>query len=414
MYQILSMYHNLSFSNGLSLDSEHRYKGHIVMADLFRRTKRFLERITRNYYERKTPHIPSDFMLREFAAQTWHSKSYIRHMAFQSIEEIKKFLVTKAPRHFYYSSARYNQPEANDMELKGWRSADLVFDIDADHLPECTDKVIEIKIEASGEKTSLVDDECIERASLRALILKDVLVYELGIDERRIAIEFSGNRGFHVTAYLDDSNELAKSGSDVRRELVNYIKAVDLLDESLEPWRQLSIRRGRPSPIPPSPLSGGVRGRLARIMVRLAQQRGLTGIVARLYKFQSQKTTVLYDNALKDLEQEARELIGVEIDEQVTIDTSRLIRAPWSLNGKTMLPVMPLDEHMLVRFKLSVHISPFANMEPVRVRMLTNIPTSIRILGTRMSLKKDDRPKLDAPLALYLLSRGLAVIEQEV
>ncbi len=137
-------------------------------------------------------------------------------------------------------------------------------------------------------------------------------------------------------------------------------------------------------------------------------------MVTKLYKFQSQRILIPYDNELKDLEQEARELIGVEIDEQVTIDTSRLIRAPWSLNGKTMLPVMPLDEHVLVKFKLSTHISPFVNMEPVRVRMLTNIPTSIRILGTRMSLKKNDKPKLDAPLALYLLSKGLAVVEQGV
>ncbi len=380
------------------------------MTDPIRRTRRFLERVTRKYYEKKTPHIPSDFMLREFAAQTWYSKSYIRHIAFQGIDEIKKFLISKAPRHFYYSSARYNQPEASDMELKGWRSSDLVFDIDADHLPECVDKVVEIRVEASGEKTSLVDDECVERASLRALILRDILAYELGIDERRISIEFSGNRGFHVTAYLDDDDELAKSSSDVRRELVNYVKAVDLLEDTLEPWRQLSIRRGKTIPIPPLPSNGGARGRLARIMVRLAQQQGMVSIINKLYRYQ--RAPAPYDDELKEFEEKARELLGVEIDEQVTIDTSRLIRAPWSLNGKTMLPVVPLDERTLAKFKLSIHVSPFISMEPIRIRVLENVPANIKILGTRMRLRKGDKPKLEAPLALYLLSRGLAVIEQ--
>ncbi|BEP18110.1 DNA primase small subunit PriS [Pyrofollis japonicus] len=371
--------------------------------DVFVKTRRFLENITRTYYRKIMPIIPKDFMLREFAAQTWHGKSYIRHMSFHSIEEIRKFLIEKAPRHFYFSSARYNEPEAPSMDQKGWRSSDLVFDIDADHLPECKEKVVEINID--DEKVKLVDDECIEKAAFRAIILKDILVYELGIDKNSISVEFSGNRGFHVTAYLDDSHDLARSSSDVRREIVNYIKAVDIDEKTLMPWTKLSTR-SKPMPILPSFNEAGIRGRIARIMYRLAHQRKLKSIANKILL---QKDLSKYDEVFEELEHEARQYISVEIDEQVSIDVSRLIRAPLSLHGKSLLPVKPLSEEELEKFRMTPRLSPFINEEPIRVRILADIP-QIRILGNRIRFRKNDRPRLDAPLALYFLSKGLALL----
>ena len=372
------------------------------------RTRRFLERLTREYYEKHEPSAPPDFMLREFAAQTWTGRSYIRHLSFHSVTEIKKFLVEKAPRHFYYSSARYDQPGIDDMDAKGWRSADLVFDIDADHLPECSGMVIEVDTPV-GEKASFIDEKCIKFAALRCIVLWDILVEELGIEEKRLAIEFSGHRGFHVTAYLQDTDELARAGPDVRRELVNYIKAIGLSEDVLEPWRTLSLRRGKPSPLPPSIGLAGARGRLARIMYRLAEAAGHHDL-ARLLTSREPISYEEYQQLFADLEAKARELLGVEIDEQVTVDTRRLIRAPRSINGKTGLPVIPLELEKVYEFSISEQVSPFVNYDPIRVEVVADLPTSVTVLGNRIRLRRGDKPRLPAPVAVYLLSKGVAIV----
>ncbi|OWJ54025.1 DNA primase small subunit domain-containing protein [Pyrodictium delaneyi] len=372
------------------------------------KTRRYLENITRDYYRKRQPSVPPDFRLREFAAQTWTGRSYIRHLSFQSTTAIHKFLVEKAPRHFYYSSARYDQPGIDDMDAKGWRSADIVFDIDADHLPECSNMVVEVETPL-GEKASFIDEKCIRYAALRSIILRDILVEEIGIDEKKIVVEFSGNRGFHVTVYLQDTDELARAGPDVRRELVNYIKAVGLLDEILEPWRGLNLRKGRPSPVPPSIILAGARGRLARIMYRLAEASGRRDL-ARLLAGREPIDYAVYQKQFAELEVRARELLGVEIDEQVTVDTRRLIRAPWSINGKTGLLVVPVEYTSLYEFSISERLSPFTDLDPIRIEVIADVPSNITVLGNRIRLRRGDKPRLPAPVAVYLLSKGVAVV----
>ncbi|KSW11720.1 hypothetical protein CF15_02580 [Pyrodictium occultum] len=372
------------------------------------RTRRLLERLTREYYEKRDPSLPSDFALREFAAQTWTGKSYIRHLSFTSASQVKQFLVERAPRHFYYSSARYDQPGLDDMDAKGWRSADLVFDIDADHLPECSGMTVEVETPL-GEKTSFIDEKCIKPAALRSVLLYDILVDELGVEEKQVALEFSGHRGFHLTVYLRDSDELARAGQDIRRELVNYVKAVGLREEVLEPWRSLSLRRGRPSPIPPSIDLAGARGRLARVMYRLAEAAGRRDLARRLTG-RVQMSYEEYQKLFGELEARARELLGVEVDEQVTVDTRRLIRAPWSINGKTGLPVVPLSLDALYGFTLSESLSPFTSYDTLRIEIVADIPATVTVLGNRLRLRRGDKPRLPAPVAVYLLAKGVAVV----
>ncbi|ABM81458.1 DNA primase small subunit domain-containing protein [Hyperthermus butylicus] len=371
------------------------------------RTRRFLEHLTRKYYERARVKLPGDFSLREFALQTWTGKSYLRHLSFASTEAVHRLLVEKAPRHFYYSSARYDQPGADDMDAKGWRSADLTFDIDADHLPECSGSIVEVDGGIEG-KTSFIEEAlCMRAAALRAQILYDILVYELGFDKSRIAIEFSGHRGFHVTVYLDDFDDYAKAGSDVRREIVNYVKALGLRADVLEPWTMLQVRRGKPIPIPPNVQLAGARGRVARIIRRLALRDGAIDIVKAV---EGPSTT--YSEELREYEDKARQLIGVEIDEQVSVDVKRLIRVPYSINGKTGLLVKPVTVDELDEFVVDETLSPFAREPPVRIRVVTSLPSSVTILGNRLKLREGDSPRLPAPVAVYLMAKGVAVLAQ--
>src|SRR2546428_13501002 len=73
------------------------------------------------------------------------------------------------------------------MEEKGLLGADLVFDLDADHLP--------------GGK-SLSYPEMLEAVKRGIVKLWDrFLQTELGFDEKRMRIVFSGGRGYHIHGF---------------------------------------------------------------------------------------------------------------------------------------------------------------------------------------------------------------------
>ena len=57
----------------------------------------------------------------------------IRHRGFKDPTALLGAIRDLVPAHVYFSTAYYKDPTA-PMEAKGWMGADLVFDIDADHL----------------------------------------------------------------------------------------------------------------------------------------------------------------------------------------------------------------------------------------------------------------------------------------
>src|SRR5699024_11788069 len=81
------------------------------------------------------------------------------------------------PRHVYFSAGRYDDPAANAMDEKGWQGSDLVFDLDADHLP-----TVELGEDSYGEMLA----KC-KKALLRLL---DFLENDFGF--RDLTIVFSG------------------------------------------------------------------------------------------------------------------------------------------------------------------------------------------------------------------------------
>jgi len=368
-----------------------------------RNTIAFLKNLFREYYQKHEVEIPRDFTYREFAIQPWESESYVRHLSFRTYSEIKFFLGSKGPRHFYYSSARYDLPGMENMDEKNWRSSDLVFDIDVDHVDECIDKVKSIT-NIFGEKISIIEDECFRVATIHVVNLVSVLVDELGIEESRIRIEFSGNRGFHVTVYLDDMNEYALLDSSTRRELVNYIKAVNLLDETLNPSLSIKLRK-KSHLVEEAPLSldiAGLRGRLAHVVNN----------IMKYYNdlFQIDKNEDI-EIALREI---AKRYLSIPIDEQVTIDTKRLIRAPFSLHGKTGLLVKPVKLDSLPYFKLDVDLSPFKDLDSLKVFIIANENIHVKLFGEEIKLSPREILKTPPYLGIYLLCKGLAVLPQDM
>ena len=377
----------------------------------------YLRKLYRSYYERHASRLelPRDYPAREFAAQLWGAKGYVRHIAFQSRDRFEAWVVEKAPRHLYYSSAVYRYPAAQDMDEKGWIGADLIFDIDADHLPRCEGKIVEIEDKELGVKASFAPSECISSAAWEAEKLIDVLVYELGFERNRIRLEFSGHRGFHVTVECRGLDECFESGSEVRRELLNYIRA-EALDETImvnPPVDQLQKGRRRIKlfPVPPRVSDPGVRGRVARIAYKLAQKKGLEKAV-RVFKAEPIEAARLYKRFKEEVDaviSEAIEESRIEVDPQVTLDVKRLVRIPYSLHGKTGLPVIPLTPEKLHDFRVTADLSPFAKLDYIRVRALVETPR-IEILGDIVKLKPGEVYRLPAPIAIYLMAKEVAVL----
>ena len=70
------------------------------------------------------------------------------------------------------------------MDEKGWLGADLVFDLDADHLEGAHDMTFEEMLaEVKVEFKKLLDS---------------YLLGDFGFDEKDILIVFSGGRGYHA------------------------------------------------------------------------------------------------------------------------------------------------------------------------------------------------------------------------
>jgi DNA primase small subunit len=67
-------------------------------------------------------------------------KMMLRHKSFGSLEDFWEFLVSLVSSDVYCSCACYENP-AGEMNKKGWMVADLIFDINADHIPTPCNKI---------------------------------------------------------------------------------------------------------------------------------------------------------------------------------------------------------------------------------------------------------------------------------
>ncbi|RLE77464.1 MAG: hypothetical protein DRJ56_02265, partial [Thermoprotei archaeon] len=179
-----------------------------------------LEELFREYYRRNASRVraPSRLEAREFGFILFNRQGMVRHLSFGSEAELREYLRRQAPAHAYYSSAYYERPSAPTMDEKGWLGADLVFDIDVDHIEtECKElhdswRCLDCGLTGRGmcpakcprcggerfEREVWVCDLCVEAAKEEALKVCDVLLDEFGLSEDEIKLAFSGHRGFHI------------------------------------------------------------------------------------------------------------------------------------------------------------------------------------------------------------------------
>lgn len=148
-----------------------------------------------DYYIKAQLYEPPYFIEREFAIIT--DGIMMRHFAFSSIQKLRAFLVERAPNHVYFSGAKYEIPDCNDMKLKKKQmlGADLLFDIDFDKLKVPT----------------------LQEAKKQSIKLIRILRKDFGFED--ILWVFSGSRGYHV--HIRDAC-VQKFKNPERREIADY------------------------------------------------------------------------------------------------------------------------------------------------------------------------------------------------
>ncbi len=376
----------------------------------------FLIDLFRSYYRQAQLKLPEDMEFREFALQPFNMETYIRHLSFKTRDELKMYISRNVPLHIYYSSAIYLFPYMQDMEDKSWRGSDLIFDIDADGVEGCTiyryflyeDCGLVEDGEAGGcrgppvSEIEIVSEDCIREVFLYSLDLVDVLVHELGFDRGNIELVFSGNRGFHVRYFNDP--DVRGLDRDERKTIAGYIALPREYIDS-----RVLASRGTHLDLP-SLRDGGVRARLVRGFMRRARERIRRRVLTYLTGDNVPLEVPAEDiNELKAVVNELRSgrYGSIPIDEQVTIDISRLIRITYSINGKSGLMVAPIDP-VKADFEYSEKLSPFAD-RVFRFRSRYRIP-SLKLFGYTVKLAEGSRADLEGPVAVYLALKGLGDI----
>ena len=397
------------------------------------------------YYRSVRVEPPSRFTRREFAAFPFSVQTLMRrHESFRSADELRGFLEEEAPRHVYYSSAYYRNPSAATMAAKEWLGADLIFDLDADHLRQAEGKTY-------AEQLTLA------RSRFRDLV-DDFLLGDFGFDARDVSLVFSGGRGFHAHVHADAALTLS---SGERRELVEYIVGVGVdAREGVREMREadrgpgLSMGSGaelagaeprgptgarqRPYQRLAPPDAPGWPGRLTRSLfqilarwdeggVELAakemQEAGASESVARDWAERLVRdgkgrrireglsldvATIDFPPALLDqILDQARIQVQGETDAPVTTDIHRLIRLPGSLHGGTGFRVLPLTRDELDRFEPFRHAPvSFVGLPPVEVALLTDVDYPTLPDPTRG--KETETLTVSRSTALFLTLRGEA------
>ncbi|EMA07568.1 DNA primase small subunit [Haloarcula vallismortis] len=328
------------------------------------RTRAYLRGRFGDHYRQASVTPPPAANEREWGFIPWTDgpgETMVRHRSLLDLGEIEDFLGRRKPRHVYFSAGRYDEPSASTMSDKGWRSSDLVFDLDADHLPSVV----------LGEDSYA---EMLEKCKDALLRLLDFLEGDFGFDD--LTIVFSGGRGYHVHVRDERIRHLER---DARREVVDYVRGIGLEFDELVDEESVAGTAGRSSPAQKRTLSteGGWSARAHRHMLDLVDEllaMEESDALDRLQEYDrigEGKATAALNAARSNYEQlEAgnidvhpafyqlakillHEVVAADnapIDEPVTTDTNRLIRLPGSLHGGSGLEVQRIDREDIDAF----------------------------------------------------------------
>jgi len=378
------------------------------------RTREYLQERFGDYYRQSTVALPPAANEREWGHIPWTpgtGTTMVRHQSQLDLGDVDDFLAREAPRHAYFSAARYTDPSASTMSQKGWRGADLVFDLDADHLPSVDPS------EATYAEMLAACKDALDR--LLAFVEDD-----FGFDD--VSVVFSGGRGYHV--HVRDP-EIQDLDSDARREIVDYVLAEGLDTDGLirtvsaggTTRRVLRTEGGWGRRVHEAlvafvddlegldeaaaldrltEIDGIGDGRAETILGAVSANR--EAIEAGNMEAGGPGIRLLADS----LAERVADAEAAPIDEPVTTDTHRLIRLPKSLHGGSGLVVTPIDREALADFDPLVDAIP----EPFRggsVEIDVDEPRRVDLDGDITKLEPGTHTVAEH-VGVFLMARGEA------
>ncbi len=346
-------------------------------------SKFIVNQLFRDYYASKNLDVISPSMMnkREFGFLSFDNVM-IRHKSFLNKNELFNFLREFVPADAYYSCAYYENPQAN-MDAKGWLGADLIFDIDADHIPTpcgkthdewtcigcgfsgkgITPEKCPVCGKAKFETKTWPCEVCLETAKKEATKLLDMLIQDFGLSDKEIQVFFSGHRGYHVHV---ESQAIRALDSVSRKEIVDYVSGLGFDVAFYGLYKGKSKKHFHSTFLN---ISGWrkrlVSGLLNFIFNAKAEDFKKLGIKANIgqsifsnkdliLKTLSEKGELglIKNVGVKTWKKIVEHIVKVQsakIDTVVTTDIHRLIRLPGTLNSKTGLkkvgfPLSAMDD----------------------------------------------------------------------
>ncbi len=377
------------------------------------RTKQFLQMKFREYYTRCSLRLPPSFDRREWGFIMFDHLPEVRmrrHKAFGAEGEVAEYLGGMVPAHVFYSAAYYEYPAAHSMVDKGWQGADLIFDLDADHL----------RRKGEGFEEML---ELVKRETIRLL---ELLVEDLGISTRDLEVVFSGSRGYHIHIY-DTAVHSLESGA--RREIVDYLTVTGfdhrtvfkdvstwsrrISTELLDFFCDLRFSMDRNEATKKLQSFDEIGEKISRRIMETLYRFDTPGEIEEYFRrrgsgFEQHRVLKLKPIAESIIESVGISLLRRETDEPVTTDVRRLIRLPSSLHGGSGLVVTPVEMEKLEEFNPLTDALAFTS-QPVNVICTKAFEITMR---EERFTAREGECELPEYAAIYGMCRGMCEYDQ--
>ncbi len=401
------------------------------------RTKQFLRKRFGDYYQTCGLTMPPELTKREWGFIFFDELPEVvmrRHKAFSGENETIEYLRGMVPAHVYHSAAYYQFPSAATMKEKQWQGADLIFDLDADHLPP------EVRGRSYKEMLDAVKKEMSK--------LLDFILEDFGFSEDSVKIVFSGGRGYHI--HVRDPKVLTLESPE-RREIVDYVTLTGFDDKFAlgKKKKKIKIHDGlRQHPmahetvyemeemstigkrVAEETIKFFERIRLLEYEEALKEFKKIEGIskfkakniVKSLQSFESydELRKAILDTGL-DLNQSMWSVrpsiidyvrvkaVKRDTDEPVTADTRRLIRMASSLHGGSGMRVVPLTRSEFEKFEPLNDAVVFSENE-IKIDVISPLKpqNSVVEMKGKSFRVTEGINTLPEYAAIYLLCRGAA------
>ncbi len=395
-----------------------------------------------DFYNAPSTVIPSPSSLgqRELGFLLFKERIMLRHRVFARISDLRTFLGEEVPSDVYRSCAYYENP-AVEMDKKGWLGADLVFDIDADHIPTPCDKIHDkwtcTKCGFSGkgitpetcpvcegqkfDAKTWACDQCLEAAKTETAKLIDMLSMDFGFSDNEMHAFFSGHRGYHVHV----ENEAVKTLDAIaRKEIVDYVTGLGLAvfnnkakggsrrrrrsrgfslhDFGWNRRLKLGLRNFISNATKEDLANAGVKRNSAVILrnKELILKRCIEEGRWSSVKGVSVGTWRRLSEYVKDLE-------SSKIDTVVTTDTHRLIRMNGTLHGKTGLKKIEFSIKRLADFDPFEEAVAFKEGE---VKVFVSDVPEFRLGGNVFGPYRSQTVEVPTAAAVLLIRKGRAEV----